>query len=93
MRGDGMKKGKPEPITTAQICSVCGEDWNRHPENPNVEDCVALLKTELGYERSRVHPVWINPTPIVTPPWTPYPWWGTISISGTSSNAIEASVN
>jgi hypothetical protein len=89
-----MKKGKPEPITTARICSMCGEAWNRHPENPTVEDCVALLKAELGYERSRAHPVWINPAPMsISPLSPPYPWWGTNTISGTTSNALEASSN
>jgi len=40
---------KPEPVPQNKICSVCGLEWKRHPQNQNVEatDCVKLLLEDL----------------------------------------------
>lgn len=35
---------KPKPVVIFQECDVCGEDWDDHPENPTVLDCIELLK-------------------------------------------------
>lgn len=35
---------KPKPVVVSQVCDVCGEDWNLHPESPTVLDCVEILK-------------------------------------------------
>lgn len=83
-----MKRMKPEPITTAQICSVCGEDWNRHPSNPSVEDCVELLKGELHNERCRVTPIWVNPYPNGT--W--YPTYPYITRGATDTGTVTKGV-
>lgn len=35
---------KPKPIVTEQVCDICGEDWNLHPESPTCLDCINILK-------------------------------------------------
>jgi hypothetical protein len=63
---------RPRPVTTERICSECDLDWELHPENPTLSDCVRLLK-------SYPHPVCTLPHyPAIC--WRPhYPptqiWW------------------
>lgn len=76
-----MKPPVPQPVVTAQKCSICELDWSLHGVDPTVLDCIRLLK-------ARIPSVTIN-VPIVRPyvaPWYPvpipvYPNW-----SGTSGN-------
>lgn len=42
----------PKPVVIEQECSVCELDWDRHPDNPTIEDCIELLKTELTRNRT-----------------------------------------
>ena len=46
---------KPEPISKHIVCSACGLPWDAHKARlkaktamPTLEDCVALLKSELA---------------------------------------------
>lgn len=36
---------RPRPITTERICSECELDWELHPSNATLSDCVRLLKS------------------------------------------------
>jgi hypothetical protein len=38
------KHPKPEPVVVSEVCSICGEDWAKHPEKATVLDCVEILK-------------------------------------------------
>jgi hypothetical protein len=39
---------KPEPVSTRVVCSICGLNWDTHPADPTLLDCVELLKGELA---------------------------------------------
>lgn len=44
---------KPEPKATHVVCTACGLNWDKHlagprKKNPTLEDCVRVLKAELG---------------------------------------------
>lgn len=47
----------PEPVVTAQVCSVCGLPWDDHGERPTIAKCVDLLKAALALARPQM-PVW-----------------------------------
>jgi len=38
------KKYIPKPVVKGEICSICGESWSLHPENPSIFDCIEILK-------------------------------------------------
>jgi hypothetical protein len=39
---------KPTPVHVKTECSLCGLDWDKHPDEPTVYDCVELLKVEAA---------------------------------------------
>lgn len=39
----------PSPVPKQVICSVCDQDWDLHPENPTLLDCVQILKRRIPY--------------------------------------------
>jgi hypothetical protein len=42
------KHPKPEPVVVSEVCSICGEDWAKHPEKATVLDCVEILKRKAS---------------------------------------------
>ena len=40
------KSPVPEPVVTKQICSICAEDWDEHPDDPTILDCVEILRAK-----------------------------------------------
>lgn len=79
-----MKAPEPKAVTTSQVCSVCGEDWAEHPENPTVLDCITVLKMHRApriYVKTYptinpYYPYPINPTP---------PYWVTHATTGSGA--------
>lgn len=61
------KTTKPEPIVTSTICSVCGLDWDGHPEGATKDDCIRLLMAELKREKAR-----LTPRPTIVYPYQPF---------------------
>jgi hypothetical protein len=62
----------PKPIVTKTVCSLCGLDWEKHPENASAVDCIDLLKAEAAKPRPVVIP--ISQEQVV--PWQlPKPQW------------------
>lgn len=57
-----MKDPKPTPIVTSQKCSICDLDWELHPQDATVFDCIKLLKAVKPY-------VYTSPQPYITYPW------------------------
>ena len=41
-------KNKPQPIVVTTVCSLCGERWEAHGDDPTTLDCIRLLKAELA---------------------------------------------
>ena len=39
-----MKTPKPQPVVVSTVCSLCGEDWAEHGDEPTTLDCIRLLK-------------------------------------------------
>jgi hypothetical protein len=81
---------KPKPVIVERVCSLCGEDWDAHGDNPTAEDCVKLLKAKLALQpvmvRERVYPHTVPIYP--SPNW----WQSTPTItctSGTTTNGYE----
>lgn len=48
-----MNAEQPQPIPTGHVCSVCGESWEKHRENPDLMSCIRVLKFELHEARKR----------------------------------------
>jgi hypothetical protein len=66
---------KPHAVPKELVCSECGEDWDKHPENPRRRDCIELLlgKPPVTY----TYPY--QPTYYNSPMIDPNPWWHTNS--------------
>lgn len=37
---------KPKPIPVSLVCSLCGESWDLHPDDPTALDCIAILRAK-----------------------------------------------
>lgn len=73
----------PKPIVTKTVCSLCGLDWEKHPDNASALDCIALLKAEVAKPAPVTIP-W-KPQPLTWPMREEPPWiGGKLTISGTS---------
>lgn len=39
---------KPKPVPVSLVCSLCGQDWGKHGDDPTPETCIGVLKAELA---------------------------------------------
>ena len=62
-----MKNPTPQPVVVTTVCSLCGEGWELHGDNPTTLDCIRLLK-------ARIPTVTIT-RPYVVPAYPYTPWW------------------
>ena len=53
---------KPHPIPENQVCSECGMDWSKHPDEPRRRDCIELLKAEVASHGWRFYPYQVTYT-------------------------------
>lgn len=61
-----MRKPKPMPITI--VCTLCGEPWELHPEDPTALDCIAILRAKpTTTVCTHTHYCWHQQN---------WPWWG-----------------
>lgn len=51
---------EPTKIAVQFKCTVCDLAWERHPENPTIEDCIRLLKSD-ALPRLYPTPYWQQP--------------------------------
>lgn len=57
----------PKPIPIEIACSLCGEDWNLHPEDATALDCIEILKAKKAKHDCCHHVHWTYT----------YPWYNT----------------
>lgn len=86
---------KPTPEHVKTVCSLCGLDWDKHPDEPTVYDCIELLKVAAN-KPPRVEYVpyypywWTKPeAPLREASWEPPPKWTQPTITCSSPLGLE----
>lgn len=84
----------PKPVVVEEVCSLCNEDWDLHPENATAADCIEILRAKKVKHDCCHHIHWtytypytstwtINPPVQVTPT---APHWYSPNIAGTADS-------
>lgn len=73
----------PKAVPKNLVCDTCGEDWDLHPEDATVMDCLEIAKSKQVRPACvhHYHTCWCYHQ------WTYTPWWNTQTITVDSGTA------